>query len=45
MCAQNREPLFFVGDQLRRPGKFLVLGAFYPERRPDENQLTLDLAA
>jgi hypothetical protein len=45
MCAEKREPLFFVGDQHRFPGQFLVLGTFWPERRPNENQLTLDLAA
>jgi hypothetical protein len=45
MCAEAREPLFFVGDQHTRPGQFLVLGTFYPERRPNEAQLTLDLAA
>lgn len=45
MCADKREPLFFVGDQHTRPGQFLVLGTFYPERRPVAAQLTLDLAA
>jgi hypothetical protein len=45
MCADKREPLFFVGDQHTRPGQFLVLGTFYPERRPDEAQLALDIAA
>lgn len=45
MCDEKREPLFYVGDQHRYPGQFLVLGTFYPERRPNENQLTLDLAA
>lgn len=45
MCHEKRETMFFVGDQHTRPGKFLVLGTFYPERRPNEHQLTLDLAA
>lgn len=45
MCADEREPLFFVGDQHTRPGQFLVLGTFYPERRPPESQLTFELAA
>ena len=45
MCADTREPMFFVGDQHRYPGQFLVLGTFWPKRRPDENQLTFDLAA
>jgi hypothetical protein len=45
MCADKREPFFFVGDQHTRPGQFLVLGTFYPERRPNEDQLALFLAA
>lgn len=45
MCAEGRDTMFFVGDQHTRPGKFLVLGTFYPERRPNEGQLVLDLAA
>lgn len=45
MCSESREPLFFVGDQHTRPGQFLVLGTFWPERRPDENQLSFELAA
>jgi hypothetical protein len=45
MCAETREPMFFVGDQHRYPGQFLVLGTFWPERRPDENQLSFNLAA
>jgi hypothetical protein len=43
MCAEHRETFFFIGDQHKRPGKFLVLGTFYPERRPNENQLVLDV--
>jgi hypothetical protein len=45
MCAEGREPFFFVGDQHTRPGQFLVLGTFYPERVPSEDQLSLFLAA
>lgn len=45
MCAGTREPMFFVGDQHRYPGQFLVLGTFWPARRPDANQLSFDLAA
>jgi hypothetical protein len=45
MCAPDREPMFFVGDQHTRPGQFLVLGTFWPARRPDEHQLTLSVAA
>ncbi len=45
ICAEKRETMFFVGDQHRHPGAFLVLGAFCPEYRPDAGQLTLDVAA
>jgi hypothetical protein len=45
MCEGKREPFFFVGDQHMRPGQFLVLGVFYPERRPPVTQLTFNLAA
>jgi hypothetical protein len=45
MCNDTREPFFFVGDQHRYPGQFLVLGTFYPKRRPDANQLAFELAA
>jgi hypothetical protein len=44
MCAEHREPSFFVGDQYTRPGQFLVLGTFYPEHAPAESQLSLALA-
>ena len=44
MCGEKREPFFFVGDMHRCPGQFLVLGTFWSERRPDENQLTFVLA-
>jgi hypothetical protein len=45
MCNERRDTMFFVGDQHMRPGKFMVLGTFYPEHRADEAQLTLNLAA
>ena len=45
MCAPERDPMFFVGDQHTRPGQFLVLGTFWPKRRPNDDQLTFDLAA
>lgn len=45
LCAEHRDTLFFVGDQHQRPGSFMVLGVFYPERRPNADQLTLPLAA
>jgi hypothetical protein len=41
MCDPKRELMFFVGDQHRRPGKFLVLGTFYPEHRSQDDQLSL----
>ena len=44
MCAENREPLFFVGDPHQHPGAFMVLGTFYPERKPNEAQLELALS-
>jgi hypothetical protein len=43
MCSDDREPFFFVGDQHTRPGKFLVLGTFYPKLRPHEGQLELEV--
>jgi hypothetical protein len=45
MFDERREGMLFVGDQHRFPGQFLVLGTFYPELRPNANQLMLDLAA
>ena len=41
MCDPKRETFFFVGDQHRFPGQFLVLGTFYPEPKPVEDQLSL----
>ena len=41
MCDRKRELMFFVGDQHKFPGNFLVLGTFYPEHRPVEDQLPL----
>lgn len=43
MCSETREPFFFVGDQHTRPGQFLVLGTFYPEQRPNADQLSLKI--
>jgi hypothetical protein len=45
ICGERRETMFFVGDQHKRPGQFMVLGTFWPEYQPDAGQLTLDLAA
>ena len=44
LCDPKRETLFFVGDQHQHPGGFMVLGVFYPEYRPDRDQLALDLS-
>lgn len=41
MCAADRDTLFFVGDQHRRPGKFLNLGTWYPKRQIDAGQLQM----
>jgi hypothetical protein len=45
LCGEDRDPMFFVGDQHTRPGQFLVLGTWSPLRPPDENQLSFSLAA
>jgi hypothetical protein len=45
LCGPDRAPMLFVGDQHTRPGQFLVLGTWSPVRRPDENQLSFQLAA
>lgn len=44
MCAPDREPMFFVGDQHTRPGQFLVLGTFWPKRPLVSPQLAFELA-
>jgi len=45
MFDPKRDTTFFVGDQHTRPGQFLVLGTFYPEREQPETQLTMDVLA
>ncbi len=45
MCGEERDTMFFLGDQHTRPGQFLVLGVFWPEHRPNSGQTQLDLAA
>jgi hypothetical protein len=45
LCGEDRMPMFFVGDQHRRPGQFLVPGTWSPIRQPDEAQLTFQIAA
>jgi hypothetical protein len=45
LCGEDRAPMFFVGDQHRYPGQFLVLGTWSPIRPPDEAQLSFPIAA
>ncbi len=45
LCAERRDTHFFVGDQHQRPGKFLVLGVLWPERRAEVGAGQLALAA
>ena len=45
ICAEDRETMFFVGDQHLHPGAFMVLGTFWPKYRHGAGQLTLDIAA
>ncbi|MGH2966126.1 MAG: hypothetical protein ACRDMH_12220 [Solirubrobacterales bacterium] len=39
LCAPGRDTAFFVGDQHQHPGSFLVLGVWWPERRPEQLSL------
>ena len=39
LCAPNRETAFFVGNQHQYPRSFLVLGVWWPERRPEQLRL------
>ena len=32
MCAADRDPIFFVGNQQARPQGFIILGVAYPQR-------------
>ena len=34
ICAPDKDLVFFVGNQQKRPQGFMILGAFYPPRRP-----------
>lgn len=36
LCAPNRDTAFFVGNQHQYPQSFLVLGVWWPERRPQQ---------
>lgn len=39
MCAPERDTIFFVGNQLRRPTKFLVLGLFWPPKQAEPSEV------
>lgn len=39
LCAADRDTAFFVGNQHQHPSSFLVLGVWWPERRPDQLRL------
>lgn len=34
ICAPDKDLVFFVGNQQKRPQGFMILGVFYPPRRP-----------
>ena len=36
LCAPGRDTAFFVGNQHQHPISFLVLGVWWPERRPEQ---------
>lgn len=36
LCAADRDTAFFVGNQHQHPTAFLVLGVWWPERRPEQ---------
>jgi hypothetical protein len=36
LCAPDRDTAFFVGNQHQYPNAFLVLGVWWPERRPEQ---------
>lgn len=36
LCAPDRDTAFFVGNQHQHPGSFLVLGVWWPPRRPEQ---------
>jgi hypothetical protein len=39
LCAADRDTAFFVGNQHQHPNAFLVLGVWWPERRPEQLSL------
>lgn len=36
LCAPGRDTAFYVGNQHQHPTSFLVLGVWWPERRPEQ---------
>lgn len=36
LCASDRDTAFFVGNQHQHLNSFLVLGVWWPERRPEQ---------
>ncbi len=36
LCAPERDTAFFVGNQHQHPNAFLVLGVWWPDRRPQQ---------
>lgn len=41
LCDQDRDTAFFVGNQHQYPNAFLVLGVWWPPRRPDQLALPI----
>lgn len=41
LCASDRDTHFFVGNQMRFPSSFLVLGVLWPKVEPDSGAATL----
>jgi hypothetical protein len=36
LCATDRDTAFFVGNQHQHPGSFMVLGVWWPPKRPEQ---------
>lgn len=41
LCGADRDTAFFVGNQLKFPTAFLVLGVWWPPRRPEQLSLSI----
>jgi hypothetical protein len=41
LCAADRDSAFFVGNQHQHPVAFLVLGVWWPPRKPDQLRLAI----